>query len=150
MPNSPRQLIQRGKVEEARREFIKIQSDLNPHEIAEEFGLMRSQIECEQERRIPPCGEIFKQYTAMARSLCLYKKPIKGALGVRYMAHFRGIIASTIRGSGRRNAEVRTKHNSRPFPMVFSYPAHALSSLPLCLLGSCMRRPVWVYFLNQP
>lgn len=62
MPNSPRQLIQKGKVEEARREFIKIRSDLHSHEVVEEFGLMRAQIEYEQTREIPTYREIFRLY----------------------------------------------------------------------------------------
>lgn len=62
MPNSPRQLIQKGKVEEARREFVRIRSDLHSHEVHEEFGLMRAQIEYEFTREIPSYREIFKLY----------------------------------------------------------------------------------------
>lgn len=62
MPNSPRQLIQKGNVEAARREFIRIRSDLHSHEVHEEFGLMRAQIEYEITREIPSYREIFKLY----------------------------------------------------------------------------------------
>ena len=62
MPNSPRQLIRKGKVDEARREFIRIRSDLHSHEVVEEFALMRAQINYEKERDIQSYGEIFKLY----------------------------------------------------------------------------------------
>lgn len=60
MPNSPRQLIRNGKVDDARREFIKIRRDLQAHEVQDEFLLMRSQIEFEMEREIKSYKEIFK------------------------------------------------------------------------------------------
>ena len=62
MPNSPRQLIQKGRVEEARKEFAKIRHDLHSHEVHEEFGLMRSQIEYEMAREIPSYRQIYKLY----------------------------------------------------------------------------------------
>lgn len=62
MPNSPRQLIWKGKVDEARREFIKIRRDLSAHELQEEFSLMRSQIEFELEREIKTYRETFKLF----------------------------------------------------------------------------------------
>src|SRR6201996_2903464 len=39
MPNSPRQLIRNNKLEEARRAFIRIRSDLSSHEVHQEFRL---------------------------------------------------------------------------------------------------------------
>ncbi|KKY36338.1 putative mfs monosaccharide transporter [Diaporthe ampelina] len=62
MPNSPRQLIRNGKVDEARREFIKIRRDLQQHEVHDEFVLMRSQIEFEMEREIRSYKEIFRLF----------------------------------------------------------------------------------------
>lgn len=59
MPHSPRQLIRHGKVDQARQEFTKIRRDLKPHEVHEEFVLMRSQIEFEMEREIKSVKEIF-------------------------------------------------------------------------------------------
>lgn len=59
MPNSPRQLIRNGKVEQARKEFIKIRRDLQSHEVHDEFVLMRSQIEFEMQREIKSAKEIF-------------------------------------------------------------------------------------------
>lgn len=62
MPNSPRQLIRNGKVDEARQEFIKIRRDLHAHEVQDEFVLMRSQIEFEMEREIKSYKEIFRLF----------------------------------------------------------------------------------------
>lgn len=62
MPNSPRQLIRNGKVDEALQEFIKIRRDLQPHEVQDEFVLMRSQIEFEMEREIKSYKEIFRLF----------------------------------------------------------------------------------------
>lgn len=66
MPNSPRQLIRNGKVEEARMEFSKIRRDLQTHEAENEFILMKSQIEFEMEREIKSYGEIFKLFRRRA------------------------------------------------------------------------------------
>lgn len=66
MPNSPRQLIRHGKVEDARREFSKIRRDLQTAEAEDEFNLMRSQIEFEMEREIKSYGEIFKLFRRRA------------------------------------------------------------------------------------
>lgn len=73
MPNSPRQLIRQEKVDEARREFIKIRSDLHSHEAHAEFGLMRAQIEYELRREIPSFGEIWKLYRHRVLVLVLRK-----------------------------------------------------------------------------
>ena len=62
MPNSPRQLIRNGKVEEARVEFVRIRKDLRSQEAREEFALMRSQIEYEQEREVKSYKEIFRLF----------------------------------------------------------------------------------------
>lgn len=62
MPNSPRQLIRHGKVDQARKEFIKIRRDLQSHEVQDEFLLMKAQIEFEMEREITSYSEIFRLY----------------------------------------------------------------------------------------
>jgi len=62
MPNSPRQLIRNGKVEEARSEYIKIRRDLQSHEAIEEFALMHAQIEYEMQREITSYREMWKLY----------------------------------------------------------------------------------------
>lgn len=62
MPNSPRQLIRRGKIDQARIEYIRIRRDLKDHEAHEEFTLMKSQIEYETERELISYREIFKVF----------------------------------------------------------------------------------------
>lgn len=62
MPNSPRQLIRHGKVDEARAEYVKIHRGLQNHEALEEFTFMRGQIEFEMEREITSLKEIFKLF----------------------------------------------------------------------------------------
>lgn len=62
MPNSPRYLIQKGKIEEARKAFTRIRRDLHSHEVMEEFALMKNQIQFELERKVPSFGEAFKLY----------------------------------------------------------------------------------------
>jgi MFS family permease len=62
MPNSPRQLIRKGKVEQARIEFVRIRRDLASHDAQEEFALMRAQIEYEMMREIKSIKEIFRLY----------------------------------------------------------------------------------------
>ena len=66
MPNSPRQLIRNGKIEAARREFIKIRRELHSHELHEEFALMRSQIEYEMQRELTSYKEIFRLFRRRA------------------------------------------------------------------------------------
>lgn len=63
MPDSPRQLIQKGKVEEARKEFGRIRNDLFSHEIQQEFNFMHSQIEYEMNREVLSFWEIYKLYS---------------------------------------------------------------------------------------
>jgi len=62
MPNSPRQLIRNGKIEQARMEFIKIRRDLHSQEVHQEFALMRAQIEYEMQREITSYREIFRLF----------------------------------------------------------------------------------------
>ena len=62
MPNSPRQLIRNGKIDEARVEFVKIRRDLMSHDVHEEFALMRAQIEYELEREVTSYKEIFRLF----------------------------------------------------------------------------------------
>lgn len=62
MPNSPRQLIRGGKIDDARREFSRIRRGGNTIEVEEEFSLMQAQIEYEMEREITSYREIFKLF----------------------------------------------------------------------------------------
>ena len=62
MPNSPRQLIRNGKIDQARIEYLRIHRDLQSHEAQEEFALMRGQIEYEMQRELTSYKEIFKLF----------------------------------------------------------------------------------------
>lgn len=81
MPNSPRQLILHGKVEEALRDFTRIRSDLHSQEAREEFALMKAQIEYEMQREIPTYREIFKLYTHRA-CVCISVQILTSVTGV--------------------------------------------------------------------
>ncbi|KAI0395845.1 hypothetical protein F5Y17DRAFT_456521 [Xylariaceae sp. FL0594] len=62
MPHSPRQLIQRGRVEEARVEFGKTADGMSAHEVEEEFAMMKARIGYEKSREIPSYPEIWRLY----------------------------------------------------------------------------------------
>lgn len=81
MPNSPRQLIRHGKIDQARIEFIKIRRDLHSHEVQEEFALMRAQIEYEMEREVKSFAAIFK----------LFKHRALASIAVQTMTSLTGV-----------------------------------------------------------
>jgi hypothetical protein len=62
MPDSPRQLLRIGRVEDARKEFGKIRKDLGVEQTAQEFGAMKAQIEYEVEREVKSYKEIWKLF----------------------------------------------------------------------------------------
>lgn len=66
MPNSPRQLIRHGKVEEARRAFLQTRRKLRAGEVEEEFLVMKGQIEFEMEREITSYRDIFRLFRRRA------------------------------------------------------------------------------------
>ncbi|KAG8625774.1 hypothetical protein KVT40_006175 [Elsinoe batatas] len=81
MPNSPRQLIQKGHIEEARRELFKIRSDLSDEEVHKEFEIMRGQIQYEMERKIPTFKEMFK----------IYRRRVSVCIAVQIMTSLTGV-----------------------------------------------------------
>lgn len=66
MPNSPRQLIRQGRVEEARRNFGKIRRELTLQDAEDEFLAMKSQIQFEMEREVTSYKEIFRLFRRRA------------------------------------------------------------------------------------
>ncbi|KAI4722039.1 putative MFS monosaccharide transporter [Aureobasidium sp. EXF-10727] len=62
MPDSPRQLLRIGRVDDARREFLKIRRDLGGQAAGQEFALMKAQIEYEVEREVKSYKEIFRLF----------------------------------------------------------------------------------------
>jgi hypothetical protein len=81
MPNSPRQLIRHGKIEQAKVEFTKIRRDLHSHQAQEEFALMRAQIEYEMEREVKSYLEIFKLFRHRAL-VCIAVQTMTSLTGV--------------------------------------------------------------------
>lgn len=66
MPNSPRQLIRQGHIDDARREFGKIRRELTPHDSEYEFAAMTAQIRFEMEREVTSYKEIFRLFRRRA------------------------------------------------------------------------------------
>ena len=95
MPDSPRQLIRKGKVEKARGEFIKIRRDLHSHEAQEEFALMRAQIEYEQERELTGFGEIFKLFRHRALA-CIAVQTMTSLTGVNVIQYYQTILYKSL------------------------------------------------------
>ncbi|RYC65056.1 hypothetical protein CHU98_g1152 [Xylaria longipes] len=95
MPKSPRELIQKGLIEEARREFAKIRSDIPPHEAHEEFALMKAQIEYEKNRAILGYREIFKVYCRRVL-VCIAVQVLTTVTGVNVIQYYQSIDAKTI------------------------------------------------------
>jgi MFS family permease len=62
MPDSPRQLIRAGKVDEARVQFLRIRRDLQSKELLKEFALMHTQIGYEMSRELTSYREIYKLF----------------------------------------------------------------------------------------
>jgi MFS family permease len=67
MPESPRQLVRRGREGEARRAFSRTRRrDLALSEVEQEFDAMKMQIRFEMEREVKSYKEIFKLYRRRA------------------------------------------------------------------------------------
>lgn len=66
MPDSPRHLIRKGNVEQARAEFKKIRRDLRADEFQQEFAAMVAQIHYEKEREISSYKDIFRLFRRRA------------------------------------------------------------------------------------
>ena len=61
MPHSPRELVKKGKIEDARVAFTRIRADMHDRDVQHEFANMQSQIEYEMRRKVP-WGEMWKVY----------------------------------------------------------------------------------------
>ncbi|WPH00512.1 putative MFS monosaccharide transporter [Acrodontium crateriforme] len=95
MPDSPRQLIRKGKIDEARLEFIKIRRDLLSHELQEEFALMHAQIEYEMEREIRSYGEIFKLFRRRA-FVSIAVQTMTSLTGVNVIQYYQTILYKSL------------------------------------------------------
>lgn len=81
MPNSQRQLIQHGKVDQALHDFTRIRNDLHSETAQEEFALMKAQIEYEMQRETPTYRQIFKLYRHRA-CVCISIQILTSVTGV--------------------------------------------------------------------
>lgn len=95
MPNSPRQLIRTGKIEQARIEFVRIRKDLHSHEAQEEFALMRAQIEYEQEREVKTYGEIFRLFRHRALA-SIAVQTMTSLTGVNVIQYYQTILYKSL------------------------------------------------------
>lgn len=91
MPNSPRQLVRKGKIEEARIEFVKIRKDLESHEIQAEFVLMRAQIEYEMQREIKSLKEVFRLFRHRALA-SIAVQTMTSLTGVNVIQYYQTIL----------------------------------------------------------
>ncbi|KAI0550712.1 putative MFS monosaccharide transporter [Xylaria curta] len=87
MPRSPRELMQKGHIEEARREFARIRDDIPPHEAHEEFALMKAQIEYEKNRAVLGYREIFKIYCHRVL-VCIAVQVLTTVTGVNVIQYY--------------------------------------------------------------
>ncbi|KAI6849027.1 MFS transporter [Hortaea werneckii] len=95
MPNSPRLLIRKGKIEPAREEFLKIRRDLQSHEALEEFALMHAQIEYEMEREITSYSEIFKLFRHRAL-VSIAVQTMTSLTGVNVIQYYQTILYKSL------------------------------------------------------
>lgn len=95
MPNSPRQLIRNGKVDQARLEFIRIRRDLHSHEAQEEFAFMHAQIEYEMEREAKSFAEIWKLYRRRAL-VSIAVQTMTALTGVNVIQYYQTILYKSL------------------------------------------------------
>ena len=95
MPDSPRQLIRKGKVDAARREFTKIRRDLQSHEVHQEFAFMRAQIDFEMQREIKSIKEVFKLFRHRAL-VSIAVQTMTSLTGVNVIQYFQTILYKSL------------------------------------------------------
>ncbi|KAJ3556515.1 hypothetical protein NPX13_g10118 [Xylaria arbuscula] len=87
MPRSPRELVQKGRIAEARVEFARIRNDIPPHEAHEEFALMKAQIEYEKTRALLGYREIFRIYRHRVL-VCIAVQVLTSVTGVNVIQYY--------------------------------------------------------------
>jgi MFS-type transporter involved in bile tolerance (Atg22 family) len=95
MPNSPRQLIRKGKIEQARIEYVRIRRDLAAHELHEEFTLMRAQIEYEMMREVKSIKEVFRLYRHRAL-VSIAVQTMTSLTGVNVIQYYQTILYKSL------------------------------------------------------
>ncbi|KAG9793223.1 MFS-type transporter criB [Exophiala dermatitidis] len=95
MPHSPRQLVRSGKIDEARRQFMKIRRDLDSHQMHEEFALMRNQIEFEMHREIKSLKEVFRLFRRRAL-VSIAVQTMTSLTGVNVIQYYQTILFKSL------------------------------------------------------
>ncbi|KAJ5234591.1 Major facilitator superfamily domain general substrate transporter [Penicillium citrinum] len=95
MPNSPRQLIRSGKIEEAAMEFSRIRRGFAEQEVQEEFALMQAQIEYEMEREITSYREIFRVFRSRVL-VSIAVQTMTSLTGVNVIQYYQTILYKSL------------------------------------------------------
>ncbi|PWY70429.1 MFS monosaccharide transporter [Aspergillus heteromorphus CBS 117.55] len=95
MPDSPRHLIRKGKVEQARAEYKRIRRDLRPDEVHQEFTAMVSQIEYEKEREITSYKDVFRLFRRRAL-VSIAAQTMTALTGVNVIQYYQTILYKSL------------------------------------------------------
>ncbi|KAM5478297.1 hypothetical protein McanCB56680_006547 [Microsporum canis] len=95
MPNSPRQFIRIGKVDEARVEFLRTRRDYDPHDALKEFMAMKAQIEYEMKREVTSIREIFRLFKHRAL-VSIAVQTMTSLTGVNVIQYYQTILYKSL------------------------------------------------------
>ncbi|GBF65299.1 sugar transporter [Trichophyton mentagrophytes] len=95
MPNSPRQLLRIGRVDEARAAFLKIRRDYDLHESFEEFTVMKAQIEYEMRREVTSIREVFSLFKHRAL-VSIAVQTMTSLTGVNVIQYYQTILYKSL------------------------------------------------------
>ncbi|KAM3544343.1 hypothetical protein ARSEF1564_002722 [Beauveria bassiana] len=91
MPESPRQLVRRGREGEARRAFGRTRRELTSSEVEQEFEAMKMQIRFEMEREVKSYKDIFRLYRRRAM-VSIAVQTMTSLTGVNVIQYYQTIL----------------------------------------------------------
>ncbi|KAM3519488.1 hypothetical protein NHJ13051_007470 [Beauveria bassiana] len=91
MPESPRQLVRRGRQDEARRAFGRTRRELTLGEVEQEFEAMKMQIRFEMEREVKSYKDIFRLYRRRAM-VSIAVQTMTSLTGVNVVQYYQTIL----------------------------------------------------------
>ncbi|KAF1732788.1 High-affinity glucose transporter [Beauveria bassiana] len=91
MPESPRQLVRRGREGEARRAFGRTRRELTLSEVEQEFEAMKMQIRFEMEREVKSYKDIFRLYRRRAM-VSIAVQTMTSLTGVNVVQYYQTIL----------------------------------------------------------
>ncbi|EJP65405.1 MFS monosaccharide transporter (Hxt8) [Beauveria bassiana ARSEF 2860] len=91
MPESPRQLVRRGREGEARRAFGRTRRELTLSEVEQEFEAMKMQISFEMEREVKSYKDIFRLYRRRAM-VSIAVQTMTSLTGVNVVQYYQTIL----------------------------------------------------------